>query len=1035
MLAEKRGQIQPALVLDDRGGDQAGSGGRRTVPALLRTRVACYVLLLAAAVLALEPVFLAGESGVPGSLLLFLAMVLVNVRSGRTRVALVTTLVGALSNLVFGLALLSVPGTPVLVVSLQIGFFEVAALSIIGLAERWRSAQSHQQYYAELLGAIADDPQDGVCALDGAGRVTYISPTAEQVLGWGAAELLGNDLHQTMHLAGYTTCSTERSEPCSLLAIFRPGSTVQTGETELTARDGATVHVTYTAAPIVRAGRQLGVALRFRDIAEHTRAIDALRESEERYRSLVETAPDGIILTDLHGYITMANQRATQLYGYPTPTDLLGRRAIELVAPEDRQRTVEHCRSVLATGSVGTAEYTALMRDGETFPVEIRVSLLKQNEAGPEALIYACTDISDRRRTEETLRTSEICTTTQSACTLALAQSLTVGEALSNVLRSLGESAQWDSGMVWMLDTRHSILHCQCQWHSSSLDATELEEVSRQLSLEKGADLPGRVWAAGAPVWIRDIVSDTPGRMQFAPTPRAPMAAKAGLHTVLCLPVFVHGAVQGVVELFTRDVREPSDDLLQTIVTVTAQLGQFIERKEAEQALEYQSRHDALTNLPNRVLLQERMERALNATHGQDSSVALLLLDLDHFKEVNDTLGHHYGDLLLQQVSLRVPAVLRDSDTLARLGGDEFAVLLPTAGIEGATQVADKIRTAVEQPYFLEGHPMYVGASIGIAVYPVHGQEAETLMQRADVAMYVAKRSKVGYSVYASDQDDHSPDRLALRAELRQAIEQKRLLVHYQPKVNLRTSQIEGVEALARWPHPEHGLMLPDQFIPLAEESGLIRPLSYCILDAALRQCRLWQEAHLDLGIAVNLSAENLHDPDLIGVISELLATHRVAPGALTLEITESAIMVDSAQAMETLERLHGMGVRIAIDDFGTGYSSLAYLKRLPVNEIKIDKSFILDMKRHDDDAFIARSVVDLGHNLGLEVVAEGVESHEIWGMLEAMSCDQAQGYYLSHPLPAAEVASWFEQTRPRSGKPARVTKIDEYRRRGRAGA
>ncbi len=431
------------------------------------------------------------------------------------------------------------------------------------------------------------------------------------------------------------------------------------------------------------------------------------------------------------------------------------------------------------------------------------------------------------------------------------------------------------------------------------------------------------------------------------------------------------------------------------------------ELKRAEEDLAHQALHDALTGLPNRVLLLDRLEQALRTLRREDTKLALLLLDLDRFKDVNDTFGHQYGDLLLQQVGERLCGLLRASDTVARLGGDEFAVLLPTVDAHGAHATAEKILRALEQPFVLDGHGFDIGGSIGIALAPEHGTDATTLMRRADVAMYTAKAGSAGAMVYAADQDHYSPSRLALIGELRHAIEGDELILHYQPKVDAKAGHLDSVETLVRWQHPRHGMLSPDKFIPLAEHTGLIKPLSLWVLGAALRQCRSWLDAGLEIRVAINLSARLLQDERLVETITEILQTWGVPAGLLQIEITESAVMADPAGALLILTRLHDMGIGLAIDDFGTGYSSLSYLKKLPVDEIKIDKSFVLDMPVNGDDVTIARSIIDLGHNLGMSVVAEGVEHLGILNQLAEMGCDLVQGYYVSRPVPAADLLAW----------------------------
>ncbi len=435
------------------------------------------------------------------------------------------------------------------------------------------------------------------------------------------------------------------------------------------------------------------------------------------------------------------------------------------------------------------------------------------------------------------------------------------------------------------------------------------------------------------------------------------------------------------------------------------------ERKEQTALLEYQALHDALTNLPNRSLLYDRLNQAILGAERQRKPLALLLIDLDQFKEINDTLGHHIGDQLLQQVAERIYASVRESDTVARLGGDEFAILLPTADVEHARQIARKINSGMERPFAFDGQTLHVGASIGIAMYPEHGKDQAMLMKRADVAMYSAKRSRSGHAVYDVSDDPHSLRYLALQNDLRSAIDAGQLVVHYQPKIRLDTGRVFAAEALVRWNHPEHGLMDPDEFIPLAEHSGLIRPLTLWVIKAALRECADCLKQGIDLEVAVNLSARNLQDHEFPDQLARIFEERAVPCANLRLEITETDLMENPVRAEKILARISGMGVRLSIDDFGTGYSSLGYLKRLPVDELKIDKSFVIDLVRDGNDAAIVRSTIDLAHNFGLQVVAEGVENEETYNALVALECDAVQGFFISPPLPLPEFKRWLVES------------------------
>jgi diguanylate cyclase len=459
------------------------------------------------------------------------------------------------------------------------------------------------------------------------------------------------------------------------------------------------------------------------------------------------------------------------------------------------------------------------------------------------------------------------------------------------------------------------------------------------------------------------------------------------------------------VRLEVTNVFVPPDLVMVHTQDITARMG-------AEADLRYQTLHDSLTDLPNRLLLRDRLKQALRRARRQRLPFSLLLLDLDRFKDVNDTLGHQAGDALLRLMGARLASGMRDVDTLARLGGDEFGILLPGVDEDGAVAVARRLLGMLEEPFELNGSGLDVGGSLGVAVFPQHGEDAEVLLQRADVAMYVAKRSGRGHAVYEPKQDHHTPERLAFHTELRLGIERGELVLHFQPKFACHDGQLVGVEALVRWAHPRRGLVMPDEFIPLAEQTGLITPLSRWVLEAVVRQARLWQDAGRTMPIAVNLSMRDLHDVHLPETIEDLLGQWSVPPRLLRVEITESSLMADPERALAIMARLASLGVRIAIDDFGTGYSSLAYLKKLPADELKIDRSFVSGMRGDASNRAIVRSTIDLAHNLGLRVVAEGVEDAATWQLLAQLGCDEAQGYHLGRPAPAARLC-WAHQQPP----------------------
>jgi diguanylate cyclase (GGDEF)-like protein/PAS domain S-box-containing protein len=450
--------------------------------------------------------------------------------------------------------------------------------------------------------------------------------------------------------------------------------------------------------------------------------------------------------------------------------------------------------------------------------------------------------------------------------------------------------------------------------------------------------------------------------------------------------------------------------------SVTMALQDVTDRARVQERLRHQALHDALTGLPNRVLLNDRLRQSLERAQRTSEPVAIMIMDLNHFKEVNDTLGHHSGDVLLTEIAHRLRDALREADTVARLGGDEFAILMATdATRSGATAVAEKIGRVVDRPVEIDGVSIQVSASIGIAFYPEHATDADGLARRADVAMYVAKRSSTTWAVYAPEDDRSSIRRLTLLGELRQAITANQLVLHHQPTIELSTGRVLRTEALLRWKHPQHGLMPPGEFMELAEMSGVVQPLTRWVLRQSIRQVRQLTVDGEFLHVAVNISARNLYEPDLVDWIVNLLETENFPGERLTLELTESLLMDDPLLALGVLRRLKTFGISLSVDDFGTGYSSLSYLRDLPIDEIKIDQSFVASMALPGGDDTIVRSVIDLGHNLGLAVVAEGVEDIETLVRLRDMGCDRAQGFLLSQPLPAEDLAGllatdWFSR-------------------------
>ncbi|GMR19859.1 MAG: hypothetical protein BMS9Abin36_0454 [Gammaproteobacteria bacterium] len=464
-------------------------------------------------------------------------------------------------------------------------------------------------------------------------------------------------------------------------------------------------------------------------------------------------------------------------------------------------------------------------------------------------------------------------------------------------------------------------------------------------------------------------------------------------------------------ERWFRRVFHPYRDQTGKVIRIDGIMEDATDSKEALARLHTLATTDSLTGLLNRALLTDRLYQAIAVARRQSSmEVALIIMDLDQFKEINDALGHPAGDEILVMAAQRLKEQLRESDTLARLGGDEFAIMVSSPnGRALAQEIARKALLCFSKPFHYQQQELYLGVSIGIALFPEHGDDVNSLMSRADVAMYNAKRKNMGYLYYDASRDPNTQSRLLMISELRRAMKENQLELYFQPKIKIDRGIVEGVEALLRWHHPTRGIIMPDDFIPLAESAGLMSSITDWVIRTAGRQCRQWHEQGYFMRLAVNISGRVFQDPKLLERIKDALESIKIPPGYLEIEITENELMSDISYVSKLLSNLSQLGVSIAIDDFGTGYSSLAYIKELPLDTLKIDKSFVLNMANDDSDAVIVHTMIDLAHNLGRNVVAEGIEDSDTWDLLAILGCDTGQGFYISHPLPAGDFNHWLK--------------------------
>ncbi len=747
------------------------------------------------------------------------------------------------------------------------------------------------------------------------------------------------------------------------------------------------------------------------DLLSQLRVFHALRNRERSYRAVFDAAGDAIF-TLVDGLIADCNPQAQQLLGYPREK-IVGE-AFETFAPPlqgDGVASGERFQACIgAVRDVGpqTFEWTSLSAEGTQVEVDVSLSAIWLD--GRCQVTAIARDVTERRLTEQIRHASaEVLRHRNTALQVInnLANRLhgtTDAKAIAGeTLRVLQVLQRAPLSLFYLYDAEHD-----CFDLMASIGYTEIQLPSRKrLVLRHG--LSQHAIEQRSILHSEDIVSDP----RVDPDIRR-VLLDAGIHAQTSMPLMYHDQVLGVVCLhFYECGNSFAETEYDTLRAVCQTVALALANARHMHDLEFQATHDSLTNLPNRTQLHRDATQALRRIAGTERCLALLLLDLDKFKEINDTLGHRTGDQILKQVAQRLDLMLEGRNAMvARLGGDEFAIVLrDISGDIQAVEIAEQVLQSLREPLEVEGIFLEMGGSIGVAVYPRHGGTSHALLRCADVAMYAAKNSVEAVCVYDNTHDTHNPRRLAMITELGAAIRGNQMVVYYQPRYALQSGEWCGCEALVRWQHPRLGFIPPGEFVQFAETSELIRPLTLWVARQAIMQLAQWLRDGLRISVSINLSTRNLLDVTLPEALAELLEQHGVPADLLELEITETALMTDPERAMQVVHRLAALGMHMSIDDFGTGYSSLAYLKRLPLQFLKIDRSFVHDMLHDEQDAIIVRSTIGLAHSLGLQVVAEGVEDFATLDRLREYGADEAQGYVLSRPQPPEHV--WLVMQKP----------------------
>jgi diguanylate cyclase (GGDEF)-like protein/PAS domain S-box-containing protein len=777
----------------------------------------------------------------------------------------------------------------------------------------------------------------------------YVSPQIEQLLG-----LLPEDFLTDPELFAKQIHPEDRERVLEEIHRSHASGQPFRSEYRMLRRDGRVVWV-YDEAYVLRDedGKTLGLQGITQDITER-------KEAEEKIRfqaRLLDAVGEAVIAIDPDGKVVYWNRAAEELYGW-SAQEAIGRPSIEVTASEDLWERADEKMSELRAMKSWAGEYELRRKDGTLFPALINVTPVHDEQGNLVGMTSVSTDITDRKRAEKALKESE--------------------QRFKSSFRdaSIGMALVGTDGCF--LQVNRALCRIVGYSEEELLEKT-FQEITHPDDLEADVEQVRRMLSG-------EIETYQMEKRYFH---------KAG-HVVLVL-------------LNVSMVHDEEGEPLYSI----AQMQDVTERKQAEERLHYQSTHDLLTDLPNRQLFVDRLQQALRRTRRQPGrNVAVLFVDLDNFKLVNDSLGHGAGDRILVTVAERLKRCLRPEDTLARFGGDEFTMLLENVqSPRDAVRVADRTVQELRSPLVLEGRELVLRGSIGIALGEDRTKGPQELLKDADTAMYRAKEEAAGYRIFEPNMHEQALRRLKAENDMRRSVEAREFVVHYQPIVDLRSGEVRGSEALVRWEHPERGLLDPSQFVPVAEETGLIVPIGEWVLEEACRQGVQWQPEHPEaspLVMYVNLSARQLRRQDLTQTVEGVLQSTGLEGRCLCLDITETLYITVLEGNTKALDDLRRMGVRISIDDFGMGYSSLSYLKRLPVDTLKVDRSFVTGLGEDAEDTAIVRMTIDLAHTLGLRIIAEGVESEEQTIHLKEMGCDLGQGYYFAEPLPSEEASKFL---------------------------
>jgi diguanylate cyclase (GGDEF)-like protein/PAS domain S-box-containing protein len=846
--------------------------------------------------------------------------------------------------------------------------------------------QAQAQRYQTAIDSIAQ----GVCFFDGEGRLILSNRRYAEIYRLAPERIRpGMTLREIVELrVAAGTCATATDDYLSVHASNNPGNEPRTWS--ITLGDGRNVQIRHQPMP------DGGWVAEHEDNAEF-QDKRAIADERLSLQALIDWLPDNLWVKDVKSRFVISNKATATRIGLPGPADLIGKSDLELLPPEIAKKFFADEQEIVRTGKpmVDMEEYVFDESGGKTWILTTKVPLRNDhNEIFGVAGMSR--DISERKLADA-LRDG------QGQILEMIAMSAPLEEVLDRLVRLVESQLTGIFGAILLVDEDGTRLRFGA--------APNLPEA--YVKAIDGVRIGPQVGSCGTaayrrePVMVADIMHDPlyEGYREWA--------AADGLRSCWATPILSNrGEARGVFAMYSMSVREPSPVEMRLVDVATHMAGIAIERKLAEDRIQFMANHDALTGLPNRTLLNDRLSQALFYAQRYERWVTVAFVDLDNFKNINDSLGHNAGDELLKTVASRMVACLRATDTVVRIGGDEFVILLfdQPKSAELVSATLQKIQAAIAEPVVINGHTLRVTSSLGVANYPDDGTDAETLLANADAAMYRAKEmGRDNFQFYTPALNAKVREKFTLQEELRNALARSEFVLHYQPQVDLRTGRVFAVEALIRWKHPTLGVLSPIKFIPMAEETGLIVPIGDWVLREACRQNKAWQDAGLPpMTVCVNVSARQFRDKSLVARVVSALRKSGLDAKYLELEITESLIMLDVEQAVATMTALQGLGVHLSIDDFGTGYSSLSALKNFPVARLKIDKSFIDGLPAEESDKAVTGAVISLAKKLNLRVIAEGVETDEQLAFLRENNCDEMQGYHFSKPVGAKELEAFL---------------------------